>query len=460
MKSYIKINISNGKQKAILVLTLLLLCLAFAYRSKMPGMNLQNQLNDQLVVEWYNLFLNAERSSEGYRGPIAARTMGYIGLAGFEAAMPLIGLSYQSFAETHMHLKLPIYDSDKKFQLLAALNACYKKLFDKFYITTTSNEQILAEQLYQKWENKLKSIAEKNICEDSRKFGTDIATAVFEFSATDSMGHQAYLHIYDRHYIPKAGEGCWKVSEEIPMPPLLPHWGEVRPFVIRTSDFVASPLPEYSLFATSIFYTEALEVLTVSSPLSVENKWIAEFWSDDHPGITFTPAGRWISITNQVIEKECPPIEKTLETYLKMGIALTDGSIACWNSKYLFNLERPETYIHKVFDKNWYPLFHTPPFPSYPSGHSVFGAAAAEVLTHMFGPNYQMKDNSHIGRDEFMGKPRMFHSFYDMAFENAFSRIPLGVHFRMDCEEGLRMGFQIGKKVAALELMKPKYSVQ
>jgi hypothetical protein len=446
-------------QKLILMSILALGCLAFIFRSKMPLMNKQNQLNNQLVLEWYNVFLNADRYSEGFRGPISARTMGYIGLAGYESALPQIGNSYQSFAATHLNLNMPVYDSQNKFQLLASLNACYKKLFDKFYLTVRSNELQQAEQLFQKWELKLKSLVRDSVYRSSKQFGTNVANIIFEYSATDSVGHQAYLHIYDKRYIPKEGEGMWKVSEEIPMPPLLPHWGEVRPFVIRTSDYLATPLPGYSLLPSSLIYTEALEVLTVSSPLSVENRWIAEFWSDDHPGITFTPSSRWISITNQVIKKECPAIEKTLETYLKLGFALTDGSIACWKSKYFYNLERPETYIHKVFDKNWYPLFHTPPFPSYPSGHSVFGAAACEVLTQMFGPNYQMVDNSHKGRDEFMGKPRMFHSFYDMAFENAFSRIPLGVHFRMDCEEGLRLGFQIGKKVAGIELMKPNYSV-
>ncbi len=455
-----KFRLSNRNQKIVLIAILALGCIAFVLRSKMPMMNKQNQFNNQLVLDWYHMFLNADRYAEGFRGPISARTMGYIGLAAYESTLPQIGTTYQSFASTYMNLQLPEYNRYKDFQMLAALNACYKKLFDKFYLTARNNEQEQAEQLFQKWELKLKPIVSDSIYEASKLYGSEVANALFEYSSTDSIGHQAYLHIYDRRYIPNTGEGKWQVSEEIPMPPLLPHWGEVRPFVIKTSEYLASPLPEYSLLPSSIIYTEALEVLTVSSPLSVENKWIAEFWSDDHPGITFTPSSRWISITSQVIEKECPAIEKTLETYMKVGFALTDGSIACWKSKYFYCLERPETYIHKVFDRNWHPLFHTPPFPSYPSGHSVFGAAACEVLTQMFGPNYTMTDNSHKGRDEFMGKPRLFHSFYDMAFENAFSRISLGVHFRMDCEEGLRMGFQIGKKVAEIELMKPKYSVQ
>lgn len=454
--------IINKYSRVLFIIGLLVVMawLGFVFRMQLPVMNNQEKLNNQLILEWQEMFLLAERKAEGSRGPIAARTYGYIGLAAYETALPLTGANCRSFVKAHLDLALPDYHSVHQFHVLAALNACYKKLFDKYFITVTNMEQLAADQLFRKWENRFISISNRNSIEDSRIFGNDIATAIYEYSATDSIGHQAYLHIYDKYYVPATGEGKWQASEEFPMPPLLPHWGKVRPFIIKTSDHLAAPLPEFTRNSSSIFYTEALEVLTVSSPLSIENKWIAEYWSDDHPGITFTPAGRWISITNQVIERECPSLEKTLETYLKIGFALTDASIACWNSKYYYSLERPETYIQKVFNKNWKPLFHTPPFPAYPSGHSILGAAAAEILTKNFGPNYQMKDNSHKGREEFMSKPRLFHSFYDMAFENAFSRIPLGVHFRMDCEEGLRMGFQIGKMVSSVELMRPDFSIQ
>ena len=39
-----------------------------------------------------------------------------------------------------------------------------------------------------------------------------------------------------------------------------------------------------------------------------------------------------------------------------------------------------------------------------------------------------------------------------MAEENAFSRIPLGVHIRMDCEEGLRLGYEIAEGINEFRL--------
>jgi hypothetical protein len=90
-------------------------------------------------------------------------------------------------------------------------------------------------------------------------------------------------------------------------------------------------------------------------------------------------------------------------------------------------------------------MIPAPSFPAYPSGHSVFGATAAVILENYFGSTFNLTDNSHEGRKEFLGKPRTFNSFFEMANENARSRMHLGVHFRMDCEEGMRLGNRIGK---------------
>ena len=61
-----------------------------------------------------------------------------------------------------------------------------------------------------------------------------------------------------------------------------------------------------------------------------------------------------------------------------------------------------------------------------------------------------MTDRCHESRTEFEGVPRTFGDFYEMANENAWSRVPLGVHFRMDSEEGVRYGKTIGDKVNEL----------
>jgi hypothetical protein len=65
-----------------------------------------------------------------------------------------------------------------------------------------------------------------------------------------------------------------------------------------------------------------------------------------------------------------------------------------------------------------------------------------------------MTDHCHEGRTDFLGIPRSFRSFNEMADENAYSRLPLGVHFLMDALEGVRHGHEIGAKVNQLRIRK------
>jgi len=122
-------------------------------------------------------------------------------------------------------------------------------------------------------------------------------------------------------------------------------------------------------------------------------------------------------------------------------------------------VERPETYIRKQINPDWKSLHETPSFPAYPSGHAAFGAAAAEVLTDALGNKFELTDRTHEKRPEFAGTPRSYSSFAEMAQENAASRVLLGVHYRMDCEEGLRLGKIIGKKVVDLPLYRKEVAV-
>ena len=41
-----------------------------------------------IVLDWNKFLLVAEMHTEGYRGPVASRAYGYIGLAAYEASLP------------------------------------------------------------------------------------------------------------------------------------------------------------------------------------------------------------------------------------------------------------------------------------------------------------------------------------------------------------------------------------
>jgi len=404
-----------------------------------------------VVLAWNNLYLELDRYTEGYYPPVSARNFAYISLSAFEAVQPILQ-NGESLNNSFSGLDLPVYNSNDKYEMSELLNSAYASSFRQYFQTAPQNYFSKINELEEKIHNSNEHLNPKRTSLNSRKYGLLVSNAVYLWSGTDTYGHEAYNHLYDENLTLPGRRDSWAAYSSDIKKPILPNWGKVRPFLLKTNDVEVKPPLPYSEEPSSKMYKEALALYTMSMPLSEDNKWIAEFWSDDHRGLTFSPPARWISIANQIVEHEDISINKILELYLSLGFALCDASIITWKAKYEYARERPQQYINRVISKDWKPFHENPTFPSYPSGHSVFGAAASVVLAKYFGDNYHFVDKSHINRKEFHGKPRSFNSFKEMAIENAYSRNAIGVHSRNDCEEGLRIGYIIGKRISNLTI--------
>lgn len=405
---------------------------------------------------WNELFLEIDRYSPGYRPPAAARMLGYTGLAVYEAVAPGM-VRYKSIAPTFIGLQVPASDATKQYYWPEAANAAYGYMFRKFYPHIAAVYLAKIDALEVKFEDNFRySGVTSETMARSKAFGIAVATAVFNYSATDIEGHEGYLRTNPTSYVPPVGPGLWKATGPDFTRAMFPTWGNVRTFAARPADLIGRPPLAYSTDRESALFAQAKEVYDISRPLSYENTWIAEFWGDDIFRLTFEPAGRWIAIANQIIKLKNSNLETALLVYAKMGMSLSDGGVAAWNTKFYYNIQRPSDYIQENIDPNWTSRLLTlhncinPPFPAYPSGHATFGACAAGILNDVYGKNVRFTDNCHKGRTEFIGTPRTFSNFDAAAVENAISRIPLGVHFRMDADEGLRMGYVAAARVNAL----------
>jgi membrane-associated phospholipid phosphatase len=181
--------------------------------------------------------------------------------------------------------------------------------------------------------------------------------------------------------------------------------------------------------------------------LTDAQKTIADYWSDG-ASATGTPAGHWIAIVSQIARNEDLSLAAAAEAYARVGIAVHDAFIACWNTKYSYNLERPVTYINDNIDAGWEPYIVTPGFPSYTSGHSTQSGAAARVLTDMFGSK-RFTDTTHTDHGLVPAQePRTFDSFDEAAAEAAISRLYGGIHFAFDNDDGLASGQCIGQAIS------------
>lgn len=424
--------------------------------------NLTKDFSNEVVLDWMQFFPDIERYTPGYRPPVSARTAAYIGLAAYEAAVPGMP-EYNSFDNLYLGLNIPAFEEGKEYHWPTCIHAAYARSFAEFFPLAPADKLEKLYSLDRKYNDKFSAELSQEVYNRSKAFGEAVATAVYNWSKTDVAGHEAYLRNSDPSYIPPSGPGRWQPTYPDYALALLPHWGQVRTFAAGQDDAVVAPLA-YSEDPNSELYNQARETMIkvnkikAGNPDYPEDEWIADFWSDDCPTKTFTPAARWIAITSQLVKDEDVPLDFAVYAFAKVGMAICDAGIRCWGEKYRYNYIRPVDYIRQVMGQpNWNTImcpadgnFYTPPFPTYPSGHATFGAAAAEALTDLFGFNHPMTDRCHEGRVEFLSTPRSYNSFDEMADENAYSRIPIGVHFRMDAEAGVDLGHKVGNKVNRL----------
>ena len=419
------------------------------------------EYSSEVIQQWNHVFIDLERYAQGFRPCPAPRAMAYIGLACYEACVKDMP-AFKSIRYNYPGLNIPQQLPLKDYHYPMVINAIYSRLLTDFMgnvkgIPTNRFVQISA--LYNKLKNDYLSEASGETIARSEEYGLKVAEAVFEYSKTDIVGHNHHLEPFKYNignYKPQAVPGAFKPTNAAG-PGMFPDYGYARTFVIKDADkLTPAPIP-YSEEKNSQYYVQGAEVYAAVNNPTPDQRWMAFFWSDDLTGLTFSPPTRWLAIANQVYELDNVDLETAVYANAKVGIALNDCVVACWYSKYFYNIQRPVDYIRKVFRSNWQPALYnpltketgiSPNFPAYPSGHSTMGGAAAEVLTDIFGNYYPMTDRCHEGRQDFEGSaPRHFNSFYEMANENAISRIPLGVHFRMDCDQGVNLGIRVGRKV-------------
>ena len=303
-----------------------------------------------------------------------------------------------------------------------------------------------------------KGMTQKMI-DSSTAYATIISTAILAYAKTD--GYRNISNFI--RYTPQQKEGFW-----YPTPPgffsaVEPYFNRVRSFSFDSAaQFKPLPPVQYNSNKTAAFYKLTKAVYAAHDSLTEEQKIMAAFWDcnpfaledEGHLKIgvkKISPGAHWIGITGIVCKAKGVSFSKALLVHTVLGITLLDAFLSCWDEKYRSNRIRPESAIRKFIDPGWKPFLQTPPFPEYPSGHSVISGAAAEILTHYFGDDVAFTDTTEVA---YGAGTRQFKSFRLAANEAALSRFYGGIHFMDAIDNGLVEGRKIGvhviEKVAIL----------
>ena len=401
---------------------------------------------------WYGLMLELVRHTPTFSPPVASRSFAYIGVTIYEDVAS--GRSdMRSLAGQLNGLKpVPQREANKKYDEAIIMNAAMDAAAQEFFSNTGPTGQRALAAFGKQMHAKVSASIKRDVAKRSKAYGAALAKHIIAWSKADG-GADIQNMGFPLDYKLSSEPGRWLPTSTIGQQqfPLLPQWGNNRPFAMPSgATCPLPPPPAYSEDKSSEFYKQAMEVYLASKNLTPENKTIARFWSDD-PMLSTTPPGHWIQIAFSIFERDKLPLEKQANLLARLGVATADAFIGCWHAKYQYDLVRPITYIRKLIDPKFEALLITPPFPEYPSGHSTASAAMADVMTHVLGQNFAFTDSSHV-KDAL--PERQFNSFEAAAQEAGISRLYGGIHFRAAIENGLDQGRCIAAYTNKLQTFK------
>jgi len=242
---------------------------------------------------------------------------------------------------------------------------------------------------------------------------------------------------------------------------LFPGHGRIRPWTMKSgSQFRAADFPD----AASPEFAEEFDRIrrlggADSAVRTADQSETALFWEDGPWGLT--APGHMICIAMQVLQDRGLSFIELARAFALIGMTQCDASISAWDNKYHHDVIRPETAIRTrapgfgnrdprvARQPGWRSYIPTPEFPSYTSGHSTFGAAAAEMIALVHGRDdvaFSGRSPDEVIWPQLRGVTRHWRSLSHMAEENGLSRIYGGVHWEIDNTEALKSGRAIARQ--------------
>jgi membrane-associated phospholipid phosphatase len=255
-----------------------------------------------------------------------------------------------------------------------------------------------------------------------RTLGEAVAARVIARALADN-GQDSFQDSITATYAESGVDGRWRRTPPGNVfPPLLPGWGRVTPWLLESGDAIRPPPPP--AYGSDEWNLQRDEVLAAALALSPDRADLATFWADGAG--TYTPPGHWNEIACDAATGEGLDECRFARMLAALNTAQADAFVACWECKYFYDVERPVSVIRRDVpgQSGFLSFIETPPFPSYPSGHSTTSGAASQVLGYFF-PDFAI-------------------DFAVMANEAKDSRLYGGIHFRFDNDTGLDMGRTIG----------------
>jgi hypothetical protein len=443
--------LSTTNHSIKLLATVILLSILYSCHKKDdPFPRPQEEENADVVYAWYKFIARVQQPSSPQPVVILNnRNFAFIGVGLYEAVRAGGKGSASLSSWLYQMPAMPEADLSKRYLWNESANAALASMFKMFLVNLTDANKASIDSMEKANYDRFRTNTPDFVLARSQAFGRAIAEAIYNWSTTDNF------NLSSVGYVPPAvTPASW-----VPTPPAFatvgPFLKDSRPFLGYSLTAIApAPIP-FSEDKSSQFYKAAKEVYEIGKTLTAARKATADWWADVGGAGVGVPAPYHIlSIITWVNEDRKAKLLQAAEVYAKTGIALKDGGIITFRSKYHYNLLRPSTYIQRNIDAAWLPYLFNPPYPEYTSGLAGFYAPVIQVLKREYG-DIDVTDNTYDWR----GLPaRHFTSLSNLLDEAAVSRIYAGIHYRFTQEVSIEMGKQLGNEIADIRLLSPRYT--
>lgn len=227
------------------------------------------------------------------------------------------------------------------------------------------------------------------------------------------------------------------------------QWRNVTPFGIRSgSQFRLGPPPAL----TSDRYTRTFnEVKAVGGTDSTERPPdranVVRFYAAVAAVGVFNDAARQLSTA------QGRSLSENAHDFALINMAISDGAVATFDTKYHYNFWRPETAIRNAAtdgndqtapDATFTPFIVTPCFPGYPSAHATLSNAAREVMEQVYAGG---RLSITLKSAAVPGVILNYTTLTQITDDIDDARVYGGIHFRTDQDAGSGLGRRIGQYV-------------
>ena len=278
--------------------------------------------------------------------------------------------------------------------------------------------------------------------------GRAAAQAVLEWRTGDGWpASQAAATTPDPNYMLPQFPGLWQPTPPLNGPPTFTFYPHVRPFAMLTAtQFLPPPPPTLT---SARYAADFNEVKMLGSVNSAARPAEMTLWAPIHAGVN-TQIGFfhvWNRVAADIAQQSGLSLIDTARTFVLLTVGIHDGLQTSFTSKFTYGLWRPVTAIRRASEDlnpdtdqedGWTPLLTTPTYPSYAGNVACLSAASARALQIAFD-----RDDIPITvtYPRTMGLPtetRTYAGFWDLAQQEADSRIFAGLHYRFDNEASQR----------------------